>query len=106
MWKKWTNPITIYERKIFHHGKYSQDVSLNIEYFILFKNVQDKTQIRTLASQMFPNNTKFLLNYFEDATNQPYSYLFLDLKSDTPGKIRIRCNILNNYNKIIVYLPK
>ncbi|KAL2085999.1 hypothetical protein ACEWY4_019319 [Coilia grayii] len=46
---------------IFHRGKHSRTISLNCHYMILFKNLRDKLQLRVLAGQMYPGNTRFLL---------------------------------------------
>jgi len=53
---------------------------------------------------MYPNNTKFLNWAFKDATKAPFTYLFLDLRPDTDESIRVRANILGEYQ--IVYIPK
>ena len=71
---------------------------------MLFKNVRDASQISHFGKQMYPNNTKFLNWAFKDATKAPFTYLFLDLRPDTDESIRVRANILGEYQ--IVYIPK
>ena len=41
-----------------------------------------------------PKNQRFLEWAYEDATKQPHSYIFLDLKAETNENHRVRANIL------------
>jgi hypothetical protein len=91
-------------QNLFHRGKYSRDLSLNMDYIVLFKNVRDATQIGHLARQMYPNNPKFLTSAYHDATKEPYGHLFLDFKPNGEESLRVRGNILNEIQ--VVYLPK
>ena len=50
-------------QNLFRRGKYSCDLSLNMDYIVLFKNVRDSSQIGHLARQMFPR-----IWAFQDAT--------------------------------------
>ncbi len=92
-------------QNLFHKGKHSRDISLNTDYMILFKNARDASQITHLSRQMYPHNSKFLTWAFHDATKEPYSYLFLDLKPYTNESLRVRSNILNEQYQT-VYIPK
>ena len=92
-------------QNLFHKGKHSRDMSLNMDYMVLFKNTRDASQITHLSRQMYPSNSKFLTWAFHDATKEPYSYLFLDLKPYTNESIRIRSDILNEQYQT-VYTPK
>ena len=92
-------------QNLFHKGKHSRDMSLNTDYMILFKNTRDASQIMHLSRQMYPHDTKFLPWAFHDATKEPYSYLFLDLKPYTNESLRVRSNILNEEYQI-AYVPK
>ena len=69
-------------QNLFYHGKEMRNISLNAHYLVLYKNPRDKSQIRYLAQQIFPENTKFLVNAFLNATLHPHSYLLLDLHPD------------------------
>ena len=53
---------------------------------------------------MFPNDSKFLVAAFEDATRRPYGYLFLDNRSETPNEFRVRTQIFPG-EEVQVYLP-
>lgn len=92
-------------QNLFHKGKHSRDMSLNTDYIVLFKNTRDASQIMHLSRQMYPSNSKFLTWAFHNATKEPYSYLFLDLKPYTNESLRVRSNILNEQYQM-VYIPK
>ena len=86
---------------LFHHGKEMRTLSLNSHYIILFKNPRDSLQICTLARQMYPGKSKFLVEAFNDATRQAYGYLLLDLKPTTEDRLRIRTGILPDNIQIV-----
>jgi hypothetical protein len=90
---------------LFHYGKEMRTLSLNSHYLILFKNPRDHLQIATLARQMYPGKSQFLIEAFEDATKQPHGYILIDLKPQTEEELRIRSNILPS-DKMIVYVHK
>lgn len=83
-------------QNLFDRGRAHRTVSLNAQYIVLFKNPRDKSQIDSLARQVFPNRTRFLSAAFNDATRNPYGYLFLDLRPETEEDIRVRTNIFSN----------
>ena len=88
-------------QNIFSKGKFARDISLNTNYLIIFLNPRDQLQFQVLARQMFPSNTKFLIDSFEDATKKPHGYLFLDLKQTTEFRNRIQTGILPNQLRVI-----
>jgi hypothetical protein len=79
---------------LFHHGKEMRNISLNTHYIILFKNPRDSQQISTLARQMYPGSSHFLIEAYQDATRHAHGYLFIDLKPKTNDQLRIRTGIL------------
>ena len=82
-------------------GKLSRTISLNSHYMIVFKNPRDSLGISTLARQMYPHNTNFLLQSFQGATAKPYGYLLLDLHQLTPDNMQLRTNILRGEKQIV-----
>ena len=81
-------------QNIFHLGKGSRSISLNSHYLVLFKNPRNKLQILTLAKQMYPGQTDFFLNHYEEAVKRPFGYLWTDLKTTTQDNCRLRTNVL------------
>ena len=81
-------------------------ISLNADYIIVFKNPRDGSQFAHLARQVMPQNTKFLTWAYKEATENPHSYLLLDLKAETNDRYRVRSNILpNDGDTQFVYMP-
>ena len=66
----------------------------NCHYLVLFNNPVDRQLIMTLGRQMYPSRAGFLLRKFEEATNKPFGYLVVDLKTTTPDSSRLRTDVL------------
>ena len=90
---------------LFHQGKEMRTLSLNSHYIILFKNPRDRLQISTLARQMYPGKSKYLIEAFDNATSGAYGYLLIDLKPTTAEILRIRTGILPQDTQF-VYIHK
>jgi len=85
--------------------KNMRTITLNAHYLVLFKSPRDVSQVQHLAKQMYPGKSSFFVQSFKDATEQPFSYMVVDLKPDTPDEQRLRSGIFPdelNY----VYLPR
>ena len=91
-------------QNIFSRNKNSRDISLNVHYLTLFKNPRDKAQISYLARQVCPENSKFFMDSFYDATSSPHGYLFVDFKQETSDSDRISSDIF--YKHPAVYKPR
>ena len=62
--------------------------------------MRDSLGNSTLAKQMFPGRTDYLMESFRDATNRPYGYLVIDCHQLTPENMRLRTNILPGERQI------
>ena len=87
--------IIFVSQNLFPNGKESRTRSLNTHYYVIFKNPRDKLQFQILARQMVPNNSKLLVDIFQDATQRSHGYLLIDLTQECPDKFRFRANILD-----------
>ena len=76
-------------------------ISLNSHILIVFRNPHDSLGVSTLARQMFPKHTGYLLEAFHDATSRPYGYLVIDCHQLTPENMRLRTNILPEERQIV-----
>lgn len=81
-------------QNLFLQSKEARTRHLNTHYMVLFKNPRDASAISHLARQMFPGEPKFLPAVYADATKDPHSYLFIDLRQETPDEMRLRTHIL------------
>ena len=98
--------VVFISQNLFHKNKNIRTMNLNTHYIILFKNPRDAGQVATLARQMYPRKSKFVVEAYEDATKEPYGYLLIDLKPDTDEKYRIRTKIFPDDERQYVYVPK
>ena len=64
--------------------------SLNTHVLVVFKNPRDKLQITCLARQIYPNNSKFLVDAYTQATEKPHGYLVINLQQSCPEFLRVR----------------
>lgn len=93
-------------QNLFHQGKGARDISLNAHYIVCFKNPRDRAQIRHLAQQVYPENSKFIQDAYADATIKPHGYLMLDMKQSTPDDFRFRTEIFPDDLYNYVYVPR
>ena len=85
-------------QNLFHQGGNHRTRNLNVNYLVIFKNPRDNTVIDFLARQAFPNNKKFLIDAFQDAThNKSFGYLLLDFTQTCPEELRVRADIFNDF---------
>ena len=102
-----TNTSVVYiTQNLFHADKVTRTITLNAQYLVLFKNVRDKSQIAHLSRQMYPGNSKHMVESYTDATSEPYSYLFVDLKPNTEENHRLKACIFPDDRDNYVYTPR
>lgn len=88
-------------QNLFHQGRYSRDISLNFSHLCLLKNPRDPSQFLYLARQIYPENPRELTDLYKRITQQPYTYLFIDLSQNTHDLLRFRGDIFNPYYSTI-----
>ena len=96
-------------QNLFYQAKSMRTISLNCHYIILMKNPRDKTQVLHLARQIYPTNTKFLIEAYNNATELAFGYIRIDLSPDTPEDYRIQSQLPpeeNNCFSPITYKTK
>jgi hypothetical protein len=91
-------------QNMFQDSKHVRTRNLNCHYLVLFKNPRNKHQVHSLQTQMHPSDKNLLLKSYEDSTNTPYGYLFLDFHQTTSEYLRIRSRILPNELPMRVYI--
>jgi len=96
--------VILITQNLFHQGRYCRDISLNVKYLVLLKNVRDKNQFMFLARQVYPENSASLYKAYLDATQRPHGYLLLDLSQDNDDRLRFRTDIYPT-EQTIVYSP-
>lgn len=91
-------------QNIFLQNDSHRTCNLNTHALCLFKNPRNSQQIGHLARQIRPNNPKFLLSAYRQATEKPHGYLFLNLQQATPDHLRVRDSIF--YTKANFFVDK
>ena len=84
------------------HGK-NRTQSVNTHYMFLFKNPRDRQSISRLAQQAFPSSVGAVKDAYTDATKEPYSFLLIDMKQETPERCRLVGNYLSEDKPMVVY---
>ena len=93
--------VAFLTQNLFHKSKHSRDMAINADYLVLFKNPRDGSTITNLGRQM--QNGKFLQEAFRQATREPFTHLFVALRSATDERLRFRSNVFDAHP--IVYTP-
>jgi hypothetical protein len=96
--------VILLTQNLFSKSRYMRTISLNTEYLIIFNNVRDKSQFNHVARQIYPDQPKFLIDAYRNATSQPHGYLFIDLSHNVEDELRVQSNITNLVR--VVYIKK
>ena len=95
-------------QNIYSKGKYARQISLNINYYVIFKNMRDAQQIKLFSQQLMGYSKKRgnpVYESYTDATSKKYGYILIDLTNECEEKYRLRSNIFPDEYPII-YVPK
>ena len=82
-------------QNLFHQGGNHRTRNLNVHYLVIFKNPRDKTIADYVARQAFPQDKKYFIDSFMDATCKPYGYLFIDFTQECPDDQRLKTNLFH-----------
>ena len=94
-------------QNIYGKGKYARTISLQATYYILLKNLRDKTQLNVLGRQIFPEHSTLIQKAFADvSTRETYPYLLVDLSCRIDDSKRLRTNIFPQDPFMVIYRPK
>ena len=77
-------------QNLFLKTPHHRTCSLNSHILVVFKNPRDKLQISCLAKQIYPQNNKFLMDAYDQATTRPHGYLVINLQQKTNDLYRVR----------------
>jgi len=81
-------------QSLFPPHKLARQISLNMKYLHIHKNPRENEQIYTLARQLKPHNSAWMVEVFFDATHKKFSCLLFDLTQGCPEHLRVRSNYL------------
>ena len=87
--------VFLVTQNLFMPCKKFRTIALNSQYLMLFKSPRGVAQITHLARQLYTGDqAKRMIRAYADATEHPFTYLMVDLRSDTPDALRFKGAIL------------
>lgn len=98
--------IIFVTQNLFQNNPYFRTMSLNAHYFTIMRNARDKQQISILGKQFSPNNVRYVVESYTDATKNKYSYLILDFHPNSNPTIGLRARIFPDEFPTHIYLEK
>lgn len=82
-------------QSLFPREKLARDISINNQYIVVFKNPRDSSSIGVLARQISGKKWREIESIYKSACQNPFSYLLIDLRQETPDILRYQSNIFN-----------
>jgi hypothetical protein len=92
-------------QRMFVNNEYFRQISQNCDYFCVFKNPRNSSEIRTLAQQLTPGSLG-LIEIYKEATKSPFSYLFINLTQECNIKVKYLSHLFNENHFVQVYQLK
>ena len=79
-------------QNMFDQGKSYRIVSLNSHSTVVFLNLRDQSQFRTMALKILSKNSEWLIDAYADATVRPFGYIVIDNSPQCDPIFRFRTN--------------
>jgi hypothetical protein len=92
-------------QRMFVNNEYFRQISQNCDYFCVFKNPRNSSEIRALAQQLTPGSLG-LIEIYKEATKSPFSYLFINLTQECNIKVKYLSHLFNENHSVQVYQLK
>ena len=77
-------------QNIFAQGPWARTININTHVLVLFANKRDESQALNLGKQLYPCNSKFFMEAYEDATSFLHGYLVIDCDPKSPRELNLR----------------
>ena len=86
--------VLFISQNLFSQGKCARTIALNTHFLVLFRNFRDKAQVMHFGRQLYPERWKGFMEAYDDATQQRYGYLVVDMSPHTEDdRMRLRTSI-------------
>lgn len=86
-------------QSLFPIHKLARQISLNVKFLHIHKNPRENAQIQHLARQLMPQEYKWIVQAYHEATQKPFSCFLIDLTQMREGYLRYRSDYLPGENK-------
>lgn len=94
-------------QSLYSHNSVFRTIQRQANLLYLWPTLRDASILRSLNSQVFPHYPGLLTEIMETVTVNPYSYLALDFRPQTPRQLRLRQNsLVDGCQNIFIYIPK
>ena len=90
-------------QRMFVNSEAFRQISNNCDYFVVFKNPRNYSEIRVLAQQLTPT-TLDLLDIYTKATNDPFSYLFINLTQECNESVKFLSHLFDYDHYVKCYV--
>ena len=84
---------------LFPPGKFEKTINRNAHYAICFESPRDKTGIRNLLLQVYPDKWRRVLQLFLRLTARPFGYFMLDLHPASDNRFRVWSHLTQREGK-------
>ena len=85
-------------QRMFVNNEHFRQISQNCDYFCIFKNPRNSSEIRTLAQQLTPGSLE-LIEIYKEATKNPFSYLLINLTQECDPNVKYLSHVFDeNYS--------
>ena len=89
-------------QRMFVNNEHFRQISQNCDYFCIFKNPRNSSEIRTLAQQLTPGSLD-LIEIYKEATKNPFSYLLINLTQECDPNVKYLSHIFDENHSLKVY---
>jgi len=89
-------------QRMFVNNEHFRQISQNCDYFVIFKNPRNSSEIRTLAQQLTPGSLD-LIDIYMQATKDPFSYLFINLTQECQPQVKYLSKLFDYDNSVRVF---
>lgn len=93
-------------QSLFPANPLGRQISLNVKYLHVHKNPRENAQIQYLARQLRPDDYKWIIEAYHEATSKPYSCFLIDLIQSREEHLRFRSNYLPHEFPMIAWVSK
>lgn len=93
-------------QSLFPTDRLARQISLNVKYIWVFKNPRENAQFAHLVRQIAPQDYKWMVDVYHKVTQDPYTYILMDLTQATQDHLRVRSNVLPSQAPMKVWMSK
>ena len=90
-------------QRMFVNNESFRQISNNSDYFAVFKNPRNSSEIRVLAQQLTPGSLE-LIRIYSEATKNPFSYLFINLTQECDESVKYLSHLFDYDHSVTCYL--